>query len=63
MLNDDYDVVDAICRYEEGEMATEAEEVELFRYLIKTGMIHHLQGTYGRTARDLQERGLLNETD
>ena len=54
-----YDVVSAIVRYEAGHMEEIEEVVELFQHLIDTGTIHHLQGHYGRCARDLIDRGLL----
>lgn len=51
--------VDAIMRYEEGEM--EAWEIlELFSGLVATGMAWTLQGTYGRTAMRLIEAGYLD---
>lgn len=48
--------VDAIIRYENGEMIEE-ETVRLFQSLIDSGVVWSLQGHYGRTARDLIESG------
>ena len=46
---------DAMMAFEEGELL-EHEVEELMTHLVITGMIHRLQGFYGRCARD---RGLL----
>lgn len=56
----DYDVVNAIMDYECGTMETTDQILELFSNLIKTGKINHLQGTYGRTAKNLIESGYLD---
>lgn len=52
--------VDDIIRYESGEM-DEDEMIEFFQRLINTGMIHHLQGHYGRVANDLLRSGLITD--
>ncbi|WMI34582.1 hypothetical protein SEA_DEXERS_62 [Streptomyces phage Dexers] len=52
-------VIDLIS-YEEGAL-DEAESLDLFGKLIKSGMAWTLQGHYGRTARDLIDRGWLTE--
>jgi hypothetical protein len=52
------DTVSMIMKYERGEMVL-GEMIELFEELIKTGLIHELQGHYQRTARQLMRDGLL----
>jgi hypothetical protein len=50
--------VDQIIAFESGEL--EADGVlELFSGLIASGLAWSLQGTYGRTARDLIEAGYI----
>ena len=51
------DLVGQIMDYESGTMGQE-EAVRFFQGLINTGMAWTLQGSYGRTARDLIEAGL-----
>ena len=41
-----------------GEEHTEAEQIEAWQWLIDTGHCWHLQGWYGRSARDLIEAGV-----
>ncbi len=55
----EFDLVDALMRYEDGEM-TQEETVELFQAMINTGMVWQLQGTYQRTANDLIQAGLCH---
>jgi hypothetical protein len=45
-------VVDSIIAFESGELDHDGV-VELFQYLVNTGLAWTLQGTYGRIARDL----------
>jgi hypothetical protein len=52
-------VIDIIS-YESGEL-DDAETLELFGTLVKSGMAWTLQGHYGRTARDMIEAGYLTE--
>ena len=52
------DLVGQIIAYEEGELS-DTETVELFQHLVDTGMAWTLQGSYGRTARDLIEAGYV----
>ena len=49
-----------IVQYEKGEL-TEDETITLFQELIDSGLAWKLQGSYGRTARDLIEQGLCTE--
>ena len=53
-------MVTKLMSYEAGEMDA-VETVQLFGYLIKTGMAWNLQGHYGRTARELISAGLVNQ--
>ncbi|WJN62764.1 hypothetical protein [Streptomyces phage phiScoe15] len=52
-------VIDLIS-YEEGAL-DDAETLDLFGKLVKSGMAWSLQGHYGRTARSLIESGFLTE--
>ena len=51
-------MVEDILRYESGEMTGE-EALAFFQYLVDTGLAWQLQGSYGRTAAQLIEDGLL----
>ena len=46
--------LDFIIRYEAGELS-DKDTLRLFSYLIKTGLVYHLQGHYGRTAEALMQ--------
>jgi hypothetical protein len=48
--------IDDIIRYEDGGM-TEAEVIEFFQNLVDTGLAWKLQGSYGRTAKELINYG------
>jgi hypothetical protein len=48
--------VERLFDYEEGELDYE-ETIELFQWLIDSGIVWHLQGRYGRTAMDLITSG------
>jgi hypothetical protein len=54
-----YDELGAIMAYEAGELSDE-KSLELFAHLVKTGLAWKLQGSYGRTAAHLIERGYLD---
>jgi hypothetical protein len=53
-----FDVVDEIIRYEAGELEMD-EVIALFDHLVQTGMAWELQGSYGRTAEDMINAGLI----
>ena len=53
-----YDVVSGIIAFESGTLDDEAT-LELFQYLVNTGMAWTLQGSYGRMAVFLLEQGLI----
>jgi len=48
----------SIIEYEEGGL-DEDEMIDLFQTLVDTGLAWELQGSYGRTAVDLIEAGLV----
>lgn len=53
--------ISAIIAYESGELEPD-KVVELFQYLLDTGMIWHLQGHYQRNAASLLEQGLITRS-
>lgn len=53
-------LLDLISIVEGIEDATVDQQLTAWQELIDTGMINHLQGWYGRTARQLIEQGLLS---
>lgn len=53
-------MIDRILNYEHGNLDLE-ETLQLFADLVKTGHAWTLQGSYGRTAHDLIESGLITE--
>src|SRR5580700_2127722 len=53
-----YDSVDALMRYEAGEL-DEPETIRLFQHLVNNGLAWKLEGSYGRRARDLLKAGLI----
>lgn len=54
------DLVDKIIAWESGELEGK-QTLELFAELIENGQVWTLQGTYGRTASSLIDRGLISE--
>lgn len=52
------DLVGQIIAYESGEMSN-AEMLDMFSELIKSGTVWTLQGSYGRTANALIESAIL----
>lgn len=53
-----YDYVGAIIAYESGELETD-DALELFQYLVDSGLAWTLQGAYGRTAVALLSNGSI----
>lgn len=52
------DLVDRLMAYEAGEMDRD-EIIAFFQELVDTGLAWSLQGSYGRTAREFIEAGLV----
>ena len=52
-------MLNQIIAYESGEL-DEDEVIDLFQLLVNNGMAWTLQGSYGRTARDMIEAGLID---
>ena len=57
-----FDYVNAIFAYENGELDHE-ETVELFQYLVNTGLAWTLQGSYGRAAKALIDSGAVTRRE
>lgn len=55
-----FDLTTRIIEFETGE-SNEEEVIELFQYLVDTGLAWSLQGSYGRTAEALIEAGLVSK--
>lgn len=53
-----FDEIGAIISFEQGELNDEGV-IELFQHLVDNGHAWQLQGSYGRTANDLIEAGLI----
>jgi len=51
-------IIDMIVAYEQGEL-NEEQTIAVFQSLVDTGLAWQLQGSYGRTARNLIEAGLV----
>ena len=58
-FNEKFTVMDAVLLFELGEL-DEDEILELFQELVNTGMAWQLQGSYGRTAQQLINEGLID---
>jgi len=54
------DLVDKFIRFESDEMEDD-ETIDFFQYLVDTGMVWRLQGSYGRMARYLIEIGVVSD--
>jgi hypothetical protein len=55
-----FDLTTRIIEFETGE-ANEEQVIELFQYLVDTGLAWSLQGSYGRTAEALIEAGVITK--
>jgi len=53
-----YDYTGAIIAYEQGEL-DEPEVIELFQYLVDSGLAWELQGSYGRAAMRFIKAGIV----
>ena len=58
--NGKFDLTTRIIEFETGE-ATEEQVIELFQYLVDTGLAWSLQGSYGRIAQNWIENGLIRK--
>ena len=56
----DYDVVDFIMDYEDGNMSQE-DIIKGFQKLLDSGLVWKLQGAYGRMAQELIDKGLIHK--
>ena len=54
------DTVSQIMAYESGEME-QPEMIAFFQFLLDSGMIYSLQGSYQRTAQQLLDAGLIEQ--
>ena len=54
------DTVSQIMAYENGEME-QSEMIAFFQFLLDSGMIYSLQGSYQRTAQQLLDAGLIEQ--
>jgi hypothetical protein len=54
-----YDSVSAIIAYEQGELDDD-DTIDLFQYLVNTGLTWTLQGHYGRNAHAMLDAGLIS---
>ena len=59
MARGTFDLTGRIIEYEDGGL-TEEETTELFQELVDNGMAWTLQGSYGRTAKEMIESGRIN---
>ncbi len=55
-----FDLTNRIIEFETG-TATEEQVIELFQYLVDTGLAWSLQGSYGRIAQNWIENGLIKK--
>tara|TARA_R100001163_G_C5056478_1_gene192897 strand:+ start:899 stop:1096 length:198 start_codon:yes stop_codon:yes gene_type:complete len=58
MAEESTDIVGKIMAFEQGELENE-EVYALFQFLLDSGMIHSLQGSYQRMAEDLLLAGVI----
>ena len=52
--------IDKIIAYEQGDLSVQ-ETIDLFKELLKTGLVWKLQGHYQRTLKHLIENGHIKE--
>ena len=55
------DMLDKLMAFEQGEMESAEEVIELFQELVDTGVVWGLQGSYGRMAQGLIEQGFVTK--
>ena len=55
-----FDLTTRIIEFETGE-ATQEQVIELFQYLVDSGLAWSLQGSYGRIAQALLEEGIITK--
>ena len=58
MSKEPMDIVGKIMAFEQGELTNE-EVYDLFQFLLDSGMIHSLQGSYQRMAEELLLAGVI----
>jgi len=58
MSKESTDIVGKIVAFEQGELSNE-EVYSLFQFLLDSGMIHSLQGSYQRMAEELLLAGVI----
>ena len=62
MSKESTDIVGKIMAFEQGELDNE-EVYTLFQFLLDSGMIHSLQGSYQRMAEELLLAGMISMPD
>ena len=62
MSEESTDIVGKIMAFEQGELDNE-EVYTLFQFLLDSGMIHSLQGSYQRMAEELLLAGMISMPD
>ena len=62
MSKESVDIVGKIMAFEQGELDNE-EVYSLFQFLLDSGMIHSLQGSYQRMAEELLLAGMIHMPD
>lgn len=62
MQKEKFDLVASIQDYESGSL-DEDGTIELFQYLVDTGLAWTLQGSYGRQAKRMLDAGLIHHSE